>query len=150
MAGRSGSNTGNTHISEGFGLQNVKTLQNSWKTFKRPKKATRPAECADPPEAQALSLSPCRTAILTRHLWGGRIEDACGEVTGHPIAIATCLDPWCGGCLAALGVGEGRLSRIQGRLWAVVGPKGAFFDVKLGVGGGVGPFVATWRPGEGE
>ena len=35
-------------------------------------------------EAQALRLNPCRTAVLTRHLWGGRIEDACGEVTGHP------------------------------------------------------------------
>ena len=27
-------------------------------------------------EVQALRLNPCRTAILTRHLWGGRIEDA--------------------------------------------------------------------------
>ena len=48
------------------------------------KKLNGPAECAEPMEAQALSLSPCRTGFLTRHLWGGRIEDACGEVTGHP------------------------------------------------------------------
>ena len=25
-------------------------------------------------EAQALRLNPCRTAVLTRHLWGGRIQ----------------------------------------------------------------------------
>ena len=31
-----------------------------------------------------MRLICCRTAVLTRHLWGGRIEDACGEVTGHP------------------------------------------------------------------
>ena len=46
---------------------------------------TGPAEGAEPTEAQALSINPCRTAVLTRHSQrGGRIEDACGEVTGHP------------------------------------------------------------------
>ena len=40
----------------------------------RQKIPTDPAECAEPTEAQSLSINPCRTAILTRHLWGGRIQ----------------------------------------------------------------------------
>ena len=49
-----------------------------------------------------MSLSPCRTDILARHLWGGRIEDACGEVTGHPFdePCALILEGLSVGCLA--------------------------------------------------
>ena len=41
-----------------------------------------PAECAGPMEDSILEPQPL--VVLTRHLWGGRSEDACGEVTGHP------------------------------------------------------------------
>ena len=72
------------------------------KTARVIKGSTGPAEGAEPIEAQSLSINPCRAAILTRHLWGGRIEDACGEVTGHPIGIETIFD-LCGvGWLAGL------------------------------------------------
>ena len=37
-----------------------------------------------PPRTQGVILDPQGVDVLTRHLWGGRIEDACGEVTGHP------------------------------------------------------------------
>ena len=48
---------------------------------------TVPAECAGPVEAQCLGLRRCNLlVVLTRHSQrGGRSEDACGEVTGHPI-----------------------------------------------------------------
>ena len=46
-------------------------------------------------------------AILTRHPRGGRIEDACGGVTGHPYGITARLDPWRGRWLVGCALGLG-------------------------------------------
>ena len=35
------------------------------------------------------------TLVATELPW--RIEDACGEVTGHPVEITAFLDPWWAG-----------------------------------------------------
>ena len=135
------------------GLKNVENDVNPLflKHFRSPKGGavgltrTCPAECAEPMEAQALSLSPCRTTILTRHLWGGRIEDACGEVTGHPIEQrrASIL----GGLVGCLGLRLGpnvsvkRCIGVSGGLpWGRFGPCGVSF------GGRVGPPWVTSVP----
>ena len=40
-------------------------------------------------------------------MWGGRIEDACGGVTGHPYGITARLDPWRGRWLVGCALGLG-------------------------------------------
>ena len=85
-----------------------------------------PAECAGPMEDSILEPQPL--VVLTRHLWGGRSDDACGEVTGHPRENTTSLDPrrvvWSYGCIlwtcfgAALGSWLAPLGRYFGVGWA--------------------------------
>ena len=74
---------------------------------------------------------------LTRPLWGGRIEDACGGVTGHPYRITAHLDPWRGGWLVgcALGLGWPVFGVLEAPLGSFVASSGVIRG-HFGPGGG--------------
>ena len=67
-------------------------------------------------------------AVLTRHLRGGRIEDACGDVTGHPFVklqalILDGLFRWMVVSFWAVSVPSwGQIWHSVGVIWAPVGP----------------------------